>query len=48
MYNPDKWGYSQFEFYEVKPEIEEIGILHYMRFYTFHSRCGIEIEINYL
>lgn len=24
VYNPDKWGYSQFEFYEVKPEIEEI------------------------
>ncbi|MGR5882023.1 DUF4865 family protein [Bacillus cereus] len=25
VYNLDKWGYSQFEFYEVKPEIEEIG-----------------------
>ncbi|ARO61429.1 MULTISPECIES: DUF4865 family protein [Bacillus] len=24
VYNPDKWGYSQFGFYEVKPEIEEI------------------------
>ncbi|MBF7153344.1 MULTISPECIES: DUF4865 family protein [Bacillus] len=24
VYNTDKWGYSQFEFYEVKPEIEEI------------------------
>lgn len=24
VYNPDKWGYSQFEFYEVKPEIEEM------------------------
>ncbi|WP_144611004.1 DUF4865 family protein [Bacillus cereus] len=23
VYNPDKWGYSQLEFYEVKPEIEE-------------------------
>ncbi|MEE6140912.1 DUF4865 family protein [Bacillus cereus] len=24
VYTPDKWGYSQFGFYEVKPEIEEI------------------------
>ncbi|WP_046955020.1 DUF4865 family protein [Bacillus cereus] len=30
VYNSDKWGYSQFEFYEVKPEIEEIeGITIY-------------------
>ncbi|MRC32371.1 DUF4865 family protein, partial [Bacillus thuringiensis] len=21
VYNPDKWGYSRFEFYEEKPEI---------------------------
>lgn len=22
VYNPDKWGYSQFSFYQEKPEIE--------------------------
>ncbi|GAB6428768.1 DUF4865 family protein [Bacillus luti] len=30
VYNPDKWGYSQFHFYEEKPEIEEMqGITIY-------------------
>ncbi|MED3563934.1 DUF4865 family protein [Bacillus xiapuensis] len=27
IYNPDKWGYSQFSFYQEKPEIEFAGNL---------------------
>ncbi len=44
-------GYSQFEFYEGKAwKIwRDRGILHYkLRFYTFHSRCGIEIRNKFI
>ena len=42
MYNPDKWGYSQFEFYEVKPEIEEIEDI--TLYEVLHFTVGAELK----
>ena len=44
VYNPDKWGYSQFSFYNEKPEIDVMDnvtiyeILHISRGYVLECQ----------